>query len=543
MVTAEESAAEQHLTETPEGERRSRFGWRPHFIDVALAALLALATFVVHSMHYVFTAPFWTDEAWVAVSTKMSVRQVPHVTSVVPLGWSLLQRFIVFGGDQRLRALPLLFSALTVVVAFVLLRSLPWGSTMWSRVAGVLGGVAVLLAPSTLVRNDLKQYTADAFATLLILFLMARTERSWSRRRLLVLAISSLVLFTISVPVLFVAVAAFGALLIASVLRRNWHQLAELAIVAGGSMIALGVIYLAIYKSHQGTSLTSYWNAYYLPHTAHGALHYLNVRGHQMATYLGMGPLLLCVLLVLAGVATLVLIGQPALAIAGPLLTLEMIVLGAAKKYPLFDERTSHFLTMVFAVYAAIGVAGICVLVARRAAPIAALIAVAAMALFAINVRGDIRVHSIPREDVRTPTQYAANHVQPSDVVLVNLSGNWGFAYYWPDDNVGWQPSKVVATDFLAGLPDDSRVIFAADRTKPAVDSAVARAVTEAASRPGARIWIVRSHVTAAENAAWQAAINRQHVKVESVIRCSLLLLTPLPQGADVVNAPVTVGC
>ncbi|MDQ2740017.1 MAG: hypothetical protein M3Y35_15655 [Actinomycetota bacterium] len=84
-------------------------------LDMLLAGLLALATFLVHDVGYMFSHPFWTDEAWVAISTRLPLHQITQVTASTPIGWSALLRLVFFGGDERLRAVPLLFSALTVV--------------------------------------------------------------------------------------------------------------------------------------------------------------------------------------------------------------------------------------------------------------------------------------------------------------------------------------------------------------------------------------------------------------------------------------------
>ena len=56
--------------------------------------------------------------------------------------------------------------------------------------AGVLTAIAVLLIPAMLVRDDLKQYTADACLSLLVLLLTSQLERDWSRGRLAGLSVA-----------------------------------------------------------------------------------------------------------------------------------------------------------------------------------------------------------------------------------------------------------------------------------------------------------------------------------------------------------------
>ena len=73
--------------------------------------------------------------------------------------------------------MPLAFGVMSVVVAYLLGRQL-------GRVAAVAAGMAAALAPSALRNHNLKQYSADAFVTLLLLWLTARLEAGWSPRRL-----------------------------------------------------------------------------------------------------------------------------------------------------------------------------------------------------------------------------------------------------------------------------------------------------------------------------------------------------------------------
>lgn len=65
-----------------------------------------------------------------------------------------------------------------------------------------------------------------------------------------------------------------------------------------------------------------------------------------------------------------------------PTLLVEMLLLAALKQYPLFDLRTSHFLTTAFAVTAAVGVAGLCSLLARIHLSIAFLASAVITAVF-----------------------------------------------------------------------------------------------------------------------------------------------------------------
>jgi hypothetical protein len=517
----------------PPGRRLSRLLRRVSPADALIAGVLSIATFFVHNLHHVLSAPFWIDESWVAVSTRVPLRALPNVTSVTPLGWTLLLRTVVVGGEQRYRLVPLIFSALTVLAAYLLVRGLPWKTQWWAQLAGGMAGIAVLLAPSSLLRNDLKQYTADAFVTLTVLLLMSRIERSWNRVALITMAVACFFAFMISAVALFVAVAAFTSLVLGCLVRGNLRRALEATVVGLGTGISLGALFLVLYRPHVQKELTDYWRLFYLPvdKGLSASLTYLNSRGSQMASYLGMGPMVLAILLVLAGVVTLARSGRPALALAAPILLVEMIVLGAAKKYPLFDQRTSHFLTVTFAVYASIGLAGICAVLAKRQVVAGVAVAAVATTLFALNNRHDLRARTIPDEDVRTATADVAANRHPDDVILVSGPASEGFSYYWPHGVPTWHPTTWNATRFQTGFPEQPEIIVAAGRDASAVRAALTKAVTKAAGSPGARIWLVRMHVSAAEIRQWKAALLLDGVQVRQVIGCSLLLLTPLPDG------------
>jgi hypothetical protein len=183
--------------------------------------LLGLGVFAVHDVGYVLSHPFWNDEAWVAVTTRFPLSQLPATTSSSPIGWSLLVRLVTVHGTQTSRLLPLAFAAAAVVVGYWLGRRLDWPDRFAAVLGGTLVAVSVLLGPAMLLRDDLKQYTADACLTLLLLALTAKLERDWSRRNLALLAGTAGAGILLSDAVAFVAVAAFAALLVVLAIRKS----------------------------------------------------------------------------------------------------------------------------------------------------------------------------------------------------------------------------------------------------------------------------------------------------------------------------------
>ena len=506
-------------------------------IDVLIAGLLMLATFFVHDFRYVLSAPFWNDEFWVAISTKLPLSDLLRVTSSSPPGWTLLLRWVPFGYPERIRIVPLIFAAFTVVAAYVYARTLPWPSALLQRLAGTLAGVAALLVPSALIRNDLKQYTTDAFVTLVTLWLVSRAEHSWSRpewsRRLIQLAVFISVAFFFSTAAILVGAAALGSVLLAVLLRCDWPKLLATLVVSSACAACLVGTYLVVYRPGAPPGLTQYWSDYYMPVAGGaGASWDFFVRAQQrLVNVLGLGPVLIVVALLTAGVTTLVLLHRIACALLVPILVMILVAASAARQYPLFDVRTSHFLAVAVVVTAAVGGAGICTFVSRRHAAIGVAAAVCMVCLFVTGtaVRTNIRSHSIPAEDLGTPTAYIATHAQPGDTVVVAMISSWGFAYYWPRGEPGIAPVTSNLQQFITVFPDQPNILVAQDGERAGIDDALSRAVARATGPDGnGRIWFVHVHVRPAELAQYRAWVASRGVQSAAAIPPSLELLTVL---------------
>ena len=510
-----------------------------------LVLALSGATFAVHDVAYALRVPFWTDEAWVAVTTRFPLSQLPAVTSSTPIGWSLLLRVFAVGsgGHQWLRILPLLFSALTVAAAYLLARGLGWRDRRSAILAATVTAVSVLFSPALLVRDDLKQYTADAFLALAVLAGLSRLEREWSRRRLAALAVLCVVGMLFSHTTLFVAVAAFGALALLHLARRAWPRLLETAIGGVAAGVGIGIVYVVFDARAVVPGLTSYWEAYYVPlrHGLGASLRFLRENLATLHSFIGLGPTWLIALFAALGLVVLVRVARPAVALAIALLGPEMIAVSGLKKYPLLDERTSTFLLVIGVALAAIGIAGLCDLIAsgtvRRAGRWAAsrsprslaamTVAVVAVGAFIVGSRHDIRSHDLPAEDVRTQAAYVYEHRTPDDVVLVNLNSNWGFAYYWAAGTPAQSASTAVLQKYIAVFPDQPQLVIARNRDTLGVQAALDQALSLARSHSGARVWVVRTHVTAIEAAAWSAALQTDHLTLRQVDSAGLSVIVP----------------
>jgi hypothetical protein len=190
-----------------------------------------------------------------------------------------------------------------------------------------------------------------------------------------------------------------------------------------------------------------------------------------------------------------------------------MLLLSALRKYPFLDLRTSTFLFAITAVTAAIGVAGVSAALAswlRRSAvaiAVTAVLAGVALALFGVATAPYVRSHQIPYEDIRQQAGYVAAHAGPGDPIVVSSNSNWGFAYYWPHGQPAHRPDTANLQGYEAYFPDQPRIIVATARNAAAIRAAMLRALAAVAPGTCGRIWLVRTHVSSGEGAAWTAVL------------------------------------
>ncbi len=503
-------------------------------LEHLLALALGLLVLVVHDVPYILTTSFWNDESWVAVTTKFPLSQLRAVIDSTPIGWAALLRVVTVPGTESGRLMPLAFAGAAVVIAYWLARQLGWQQWEAAVAAGVLAAIGVLLVPAMLVRNDLKQYTADACLSLLAVAMTSRLERDWSRRRLVALSVTVWGGMLFSDAVAFIGAGAFAAVCLVQLARRAWRRLAESAVVGVVTAVLMVVVYKAFYASavNAGLVYSPHFRYYYLPlrQGLNASLTFITSSFTAVHNIFGLGPVWLALPLFVAGILTVFWLGRPATAITLAVLWPEMLAISAVHKYPFLDLRTSTFLFAITAVVSAIGVVGVCAalrpLLKGWTGAVAVAVSVVAVGAFALNNASYVRIHSIPAEDERAQTLYVADHSRADDVILVNLSSNWGFAYYWPHGQPARRKDPYVAQDYEAYFPGQPRIVVAFNRSSSAVAAALSQAVAQSRQRSCSPIWLIRTHVSAAENAAWSAALRSEGLTARPVGVTGLTIIT-----------------
>jgi hypothetical protein len=495
--------------------------WLP---EAVIVVGLVAAGAVVHRLGPMLRTPYWIDEAWVALASKASPAELPWLSSASPLGWTALVSLVPPSGQAQ-RVVVWLFLLATVPLAYALGRRTGLG-----RPTAALVAVVVLLLPAQLYRHDLKQYTADAAVALTLLALLAWAEETRSTRRTAVLGAAAVAGMLVSHPAALVGGAALLGLVATA--RSHWRPALAVAAASATGMLA---VYLFQDRPRNNAALSSYWVDYFPSLTRVPG--YLPPRLVALEPALGV-PWWVAVGLAGAGVATVARRHRPATAIALGAIPFAAAVAGVLRLYPLLDQRTSHFLLVLIAAAAAIGVVGLAAALTRalpRTWPrtgLSHVAAAAAIAAFAVANAGLVLrppPPGVPAEDVRAQVDRVAAERSADDVILVNFSGQYGFAYYWHGDRPLLLRGGSQATGWRVDYPAASRIVVAEGRDPESVALALAKARGVAGS---GRIWLVRSHVNADEAQAWLRALEEYRVTLLPVGPEPLAVVTVEPAGA-----------
>ncbi len=462
------------------------------FAVVLLAALGIVAT--TQDIPYLLSWPLWGDEAWVVLSRLFPLSDLPMLTSSSPIAWNLLVQAFSLLGDTGGRILTLLFHAAAIAAAFYAGRWMPWRPGGLNPTAlGAITALGVALAPGTLARVDIKHYAADAFVTLLVL---ALTFHARSGRRVLVgLTIIGAFGTLVAFATVFVVPAAFLALLVEAVVQKRRVT----GILVGGSIAAIGMLtcYLMVAMKGDNDSLRGFWTSAY----PRGLLDLPKFLGSRMLdvdasiTFLNIGIIAVFVLAMLITAARRH--AWEAIVFPGVVLAI-MIVLGLLHRYPLLDQRTSHFFIVLTSFCATVGALVVVTTVLNRLPgrlampPRRTALAAACIVALTITVLSipDWRAHRLPLYDTTHQTAYVESHLRADDLVLYNELAGYQLALSWRLDAPSWCPDPAAWTGYVICYPHTDRI--AGFSTLAAAYAAVD---THLMQHPGSRVWLIRSHV------------------------------------------------
>ena len=485
--------------------------------EVVLIAAIATLHLVLLRPWFLLARPYWHDEAWVAIADRAPLSQLALTTGTTPIGWTFLMSVLPGTGDQYQRLLPLAFSVGTVVVAFLLARDLI-GTRPHRTISATFVAVAVAVAPVALVRQDLKQYTADAFVALVVLWLLVRLDAAWSPRRLLTLVIVAVVSSLVSYASMFVGAAVMVSLVVVSALRSDRQRLIQSLVAVGSTALAFLAVAWLFVVPHLSVGLRDFWRDFYLDGEAGLSALATSIwtRLDELAPLLGFRWGLLVGSLAAIGVVAMARRNHTAAALAVPLLWFEMVIMGLVGRYPFLDQRTSHFLLLLTIVVAGIGIESLLSSLSLRSTRVGAVFLLSAFSFVLWQSASFLESRAFPVDEVRAQSHYVAENMEPGDTVLVNALSGYGFSYYWPD-----QPLFFATDRFLTGfnVRFDRDDIFLANGRSPAdiehFFSAALRYASEEES--SGRIWLVRYYMIESEVEAWNSVLDREDLTIQSL--------------------------
>src|SRR6266540_3006745 len=206
-------------------------------------------------------------------------------------------------------------------------------------------------------------------------------------------------------------------------------------------------------------------------------------------------------LVVLGGLLALVL---TAAALRLPLLALELVIAAAAQRYPFLEVRTSLFVAVTVAVYAALGVAELVAVLLARGWTVPLAVGVAAgAAVLLVPAAADAARQKMPSANVREQIAVVRAHWRPGDALVVNSAGTFPFAYYWPDQPTFVHTNQSTAVNFMVTYPDHPELVMV-NGSRLGVAPAMARA-----HAAGDRIWVIFAHGAPSTVRRWSAEAAR----------------------------------
>jgi hypothetical protein len=547
---------------TPPARRswpRTTAGIGLNVVDGILAIGAGVMVVFVHDLKFWLSIPYWLDEAWVIDSVRAPLSLVPRLAATTPLGWILLLRLVPHGGLERQRLVPLIFAGLAVSAAYLLGREL--GLTRFT--AGLATAAAALLSPAMLIRNDLKQYTAEAFGSIVVWLLVARTETKWSRWRLATLAVAASAGTLIAETIILTGAAGLACLGRAALVRRRGRRLAEATAAAAGMLVIYGVVYVLVIKPRVNSTLNYTWAPDYAPASVTGAASFFWAKLQVLAPFIGfpalsdpLTGLTIALSVAGAGVVALALMRRFALAALLPVTLVVVMAASAHQSYPFGDERTSTFWLVLFPVLMAIAVASVPHAIGAGLGWLAGgtggrplrrglrwlqwtLLPVLAVAATAIAINYYTRAvlpatndHLLAHDDPRSQVQYVEDHWRAGDVIIVDYGASYGFAYYYKDPASAYPPVPANAAGWVPEYRDDPHIVVMANRLPGEVGRALRNARAILAAEPPdehGRIWVIRNHPEPDERLDWRNAFTRLNRGGGHVAIINLNLLGYLP--------------
>ena len=389
---------------------------------------------------YATNRSLWLDESFLALNLirrgwSAMVGQLDFNQGAAP-GFLLLEKGAATLGrsELTLRALPLLLGLATLVLI------VPVASRVCSRTAVPLACALTAFSPSLIYySSELKQYSGDVTAFLLLVWIGLRVHDGVSRRDAALAALTGALAILISQPAVFVA-AGIGAVLLAADLVQRRRLRPATAAIVGVWAVAAGAVLVHALHSSAGV-LRSYTGSPSLGGSGGGShttsiMHSISVLPTSVAADLGLPTTGLEIKLITYVVGAIGIVGLLALLRRRPWPTLLVatpivVTIGASLfgHYPI-SGRTVLFVVPAAALFFAEGV-----ILWAKTLPWK-LGAVLGLGLVVLALEGGVRadartaMHPTHREEVRSVLRSVAKVKRPGDRLFVTYPAQYALAYY-----------------------------------------------------------------------------------------------------------------
>ncbi len=438
-------------------ERRGgRAPWQRWAAWVALAGIVAVGTAM--RVPGLTSLGLWRDDAWAVMSTRVGFGTAWHMWSTNP-GFGLFERTFVLIGphDTWWAQLPEFVCGVAAMPAmYALCRYMRLG-----RLVALLGAFVIGISPvTTIYSTRVKEYAVDLLLTVLLLAAAEAARRNPALRQLLVLAISSFVAFFISASEITVVIAAWLALGITGLAKRD--DLVRILAVGGATAAACALVLLVFFR-HLPPVLANSFDGYYIAHSSARTLvlSTYDTWWNAFSRLFGLSTpslgLHVVVTLGLVGLAVLGAVRNPPMRCAAFALLLAL-VFSAAHIAPIGLGRIEVYLYPAVILLWAAGLTRLARAIGdvlststRRTAWVVAFAALTAVAV-PVSIHRIVTAPRYPGTDVQALAAYIRQHEQPGDHVFASelMRYSWAlyetqprieFGPYW---SVGW---TVISTD------------------------------------------------------------------------------------------------
>jgi hypothetical protein len=402
-----------------------------------------------------------------------------------PIGFLLLQKAsISFLGsrDYTLRLIPLLAGLVSIPLMYLV------SNKYAGRLSSFISLGLFTLSPKLIYySSELKQYSTDVLATLVLLFIVPKClEDKAKPHAFVVLGIAGSLLMWISHPSLFVFSAVFLTLFLTFAVHRDSYRLSWLIGIGVAWGISLGLVYFTSLRYLESNkNLLNYWRGSFAPLPPWNNFSWFNKAFIAMLRDPATLPVnAATVLLLILGIFSFAFRRwQYMLLLAIPFLL--ALIASALGRYP-FVGRLLLFLMPVLLLLLAEGVKRVGMVLLRMNKPIAWLVSACLVSYF---FYGPIAVayknlRSPPMgEDIKPVMSYMSEKSLSTDLIYVYYGADPAFEFYAP----------------LYGLDRKNYVVGIFARQRPAkyledVDKLIGNQ----------RVWFVFSH-----NCSW-CKVNEQ---------------------------------